>query len=84
MEKPNFNTAEVKASDITALKNAGETRDGKAIIGRVVNHVVGGDRVEMIRLEDGTEVILHNDVVVTKWPVIKVPRTVIEENEDVE
>lgn len=70
MEKPITSTEMPEATILAKL----EKRGGKAIIGRVVNHVAGQERVEVLRLEDGTEIVLRDGSVVAKWPVIEYPR----------
>ena len=70
MDKPVFVQKNSTADEITKLKDAGEARGAKAIVGRVVHHVYGQDRVEIIRLDDGTEIIERNGGAVAKWPTI--------------
>jgi hypothetical protein len=73
MEKPTLSAAAVSAEEITEIKERGETYNGKAVVARVVHHVAGQERVEALRLDDGSEVIIKGGAEVAKWPAIKYP-----------
>lgn len=74
MEKPVFSLSKPDAEGIAKLKEQGEKRGAMAIIGRVIYHAFGQDRVEYLRLEDDSEVILRKGATVAKWPSIEYVR----------
>lgn len=74
MEKPAFNITAIAADEIAKIKASGNVRGAKAVVGRVINHVHGQDRVEIVRLDDGSEVILKGEATVAKWPDIAYPK----------